>query len=168
MARYAENTSVSIESSQAEIAGLIRRYGARRYASGFDEDKRLAVIQFEAQGRRILFRLTMPNPRDREFTHNPRGQARTATQADNAYAQECRRLWRSLALVIKSKLESVESGIETFEQAFLANVVLPDGATVGEYLAPQIAESYRTRAMPPMLPGVDPRVMALPSPGEQS
>ena len=64
-------------------------------------------------------------------------------------------------MVIKAKLESVESGIETFEQAFLANVVLPGGTTVGDYMTPQIAESYRTGQMPPMLPGVDPGVLRL-------
>lgn len=161
MARYAEGTTVSIESSQAEIARLIIRYGARRFASGFDEDERLAVIQFEAHDRRVMFRLHMPNPANREFTHNARGQARTQTQRDNAYQAECRRLWRSLVMVIKAKLESVESGIETFEQAFMANVVLPGGMTVGEFMSPQIAESYRTGQMPPMLPGVDPSVLAL-------
>lgn len=161
MARYAEGTTVSIESSQAEIARLISRYGARKYASGFDEDAHLAVIQFEAHDRRVQFRLHMPNPSSREFTHNARGQKRTDTQTGNAYQAECRRLWRSLVMVIKAKLESVESGIETFEQAFMANVVLPGGMTVGEFMSPQIAESYRTGQMPPMLPGVDPSVLAL-------
>jgi len=161
MARYAEGTTVSIESSQAEIARLIIRYGARKYASGFDEDARLAVIQFEAHDRRVQFRLHMPDPRDGQFRFTERGRARTDVQVQSAYQAECRRLWRSLVMVIKAKLESVESGIETFEQAFMANVVLPGGMTVGEYMSPQIAESYRTGQMPPMLPGVDPSVLAL-------
>lgn len=161
MARYAEGTTVSIESSQAEVARLVTRYGARKYASGVGEDRGLAVIQFEAHDRRVQFRLHLPDPASREFTHNGRGHLRTALQRQNAYQAECRRLWRSLVMVIKAKLESVESGIETFEEAFLANVVLPGGMTVGEYMTPQIAESYRTGQMPPMLPGVDPSVLAL-------
>lgn len=163
MARYAEGTTVSIESSQAEIARLIVRFGARRFMSGFDDDKRLAIVQFEAHNRRVKFILYMPDPSSREFTHNARGQVRNATQRDNAYQAECRRLWRSLVLVIKSKLEAVESGIETFEDAFLANIVLPSGQTVGEFIEPQIEASYRTGQMPPMLPGVDPTVLALES-----
>ena len=161
MARFAEGTTVPVERSRAEIEALITRYGARKFASGWDDESGLAVIQFEMLDRRIQFRLHLPDPQSRELTHDGRGRQRTAVQRENAYQAECRRLWRSLVLVLKAKLESVESGVETFEQAFLANVVLPGGMTVGDYLAPQIAESYRTGQLPPMLPGVDPSVLAL-------
>ena len=46
-------------------------------------------------------------------------------------AEEVRRRWRALLLVIKAKLESVESGIETFEEAFASQIVLANGQTVG-------------------------------------
>lgn len=45
----------------------------------------------------------------------------------------------------------MESGITTLESEFLANLVLPDGGTVGDWLAPQIEEAYATGRMPPML-----------------
>ena len=45
----------------------------------------------------------------------------------------------------------MESGITTLESEFLANVLLPDGGTIGEWLAPQIDEAYTTRRMPSML-----------------
>lgn len=60
---------------------------------------------------------------------------------------------RALLLVIKAKLESVESGVETFEQAFLPNVVMADGATVYERIAAPIADEYRTGAPRVMLLG---------------
>jgi hypothetical protein len=63
-----------------------------------------------------------------------------------------RQRWRALALVIKAKLEAVEAGITIFEEEFLAHIVLPDGRTAGEYMVPQIEESYRTKQMPPLLP----------------
>jgi hypothetical protein len=65
----------------------------------------------------------------------------------------CRARWRALALVIKAKLEAVESGITTFEEEFLAHIVLPDGTTLGQWAAPRLAHVYDTGAMPPMLPG---------------
>lgn len=58
-------------------------------------------------------------------------------------------------LAIKSKLESVESGIEQFDEAFMAQIVLPDGRTMAEYAMPQIAKSYTSGTMPPLL-GHDP------------
>ena len=34
----------------------------------------------------------------------------------------------------------------------LANIVLPDNTTAGEWMLPQIDRAYRTGEMPPMLP----------------
>jgi hypothetical protein len=66
--------------------------------------------------------------------------------------QAVRQRWRALALVIKAKLEAFESGIETFEQAFLANILLPDGQTVGQWMVPQVEQAYLTGTMPGLLP----------------
>ena len=55
-------------------------------------------------------------------------------------------------MVIKAKLEAVECGISCFEQEFMANIVLPDGKTAGDFMLPQIARAYATGIMPPMLP----------------
>jgi hypothetical protein len=45
----------------------------------------------------------------------------------------------------------VESNVETFEEAFLANIVTPGGATVADWLIPQIEEGYRIGKMPTQL-----------------
>jgi response regulator RpfG family c-di-GMP phosphodiesterase len=54
-----------------------------------------------------------------------KGQAQAVNDA------ETRRRWRCLAMVIKAKLEVVASGISSFEEEFLAHVMLYDGRTVG-------------------------------------
>ena len=67
-------------------------------------------------------------------------------------AQEERRRWRALVLVIKSKLEAVASGIVTFDEEFMAHIVLPDGQTIGQAMLPQIEAAYDAGTMPPLLP----------------
>lgn len=57
-------------------------------------------------------------------------------------AQAERQRWRALFLVIKAKLESVESRIATFEEEFLAHIVLPDDRTVADHIVPRIAQVY--------------------------
>ena len=57
-----------------------------------------------------------------------------------------------MVLVIKAKLEAVESGITTFENEFLANIVLPDGQIVSDFMLPQIEHCYITGKMPVLLP----------------
>ena len=67
--------------------------------------------------------------------------------------------------MIKAKLETVESGISTVEAEFLANIVLPDTTTAGDWMIPPIDAAYRTGEMPPMLPaaGGQRRPIALPA-----
>jgi hypothetical protein len=36
---------------------------------------------------------------------------------------------------------------------FLAHIVLPDGSTVGDWAAPQLALAYERSEMPALLPG---------------
>lgn len=49
------------------------------------------------------------------------------------------------------QLESVESGISTFEEEFLPFIVLPNDATVAGVILPMIDGAYKTGKMPPQL-----------------
>lgn len=154
---FAEKTTVSPEKSKAEIEGLLRKYGADQFMSGWERESR-AVIGFRCQNRLLRFELAMPDPKERRFTHvKHKGhyfeRQRSDAQAAEAYEQEIRRRWRALALVIKAKLEAVETGIASFEHEFLAHIVMPDGKTVGQHVSPQIEVAYATGKMPRLLPG---------------
>jgi hypothetical protein len=154
--RYAETTSVSSEQSRMSIERVLTDHGADTVAAVTGRGE--ARIMFEMAGRRIMFRLTLPDRNAREFTHTPsRGTPRSTTARAEAYEQAVRQRWRALYLVIRARLEAVEAGIETFEDAFLAHVVLPTGETVGEATAPAIAEAYAGRPMPALLPGTGTR-----------
>jgi len=152
--KYAADTSVSSSDSRAEIERTLTRYGARSFAYGWDEEGETsrAMVGFVMRDRQVRFVLPMPDRTDREFTHTPaRGTRRSDTAAHAEYEKAVRQKWRALALVIKAKLEAVESEIVTFEEEFGMHMVLPNGRTVGDWVAPQIAESYATGQMPPML-----------------
>lgn len=151
---YAKGTTVSVARSRAEIEALLERYGADQFASGWEAGR--AMIAFRVGGT-LAVRMELPipsrdEPRFRRSNHRPPRRLSEA-QAEAAWEAEKRRLWRSLALLVKAKLEAVESGISTVEREFLADVVVPNGQTVGEWLRPQIAEYVEGGgAMPPLLP----------------
>ena len=67
--------------------------------------------------------------------------------------QACRSRWRALALAVKAKLEAVAIGITTFEDEFMAHIVMPDGLTVGEHVRPRIASAYESGQVTPLLGG---------------
>ncbi len=150
MSRYAANTEVSSTKSRDEIERTLARYGADQFAYGWDGDQ--AMIQFRANNRLIRFVLQLPDRLDPEFHLTPTGKTRHPDTAQKEWEKAGRQRWRALALVVKAKLEAVESGIAEFEHEFMANIVLPDGSTVAEFMAPQIEQSYRTGAMPSALP----------------
>jgi len=113
-----------------------------------------AIVAFEMAGRRIKFDLPMPDRMSEEFRFTPaKRHLRDADQQAAAYEQAVRQRWRALALVIKAKLEAVETGITEFEEEFLAHIVLPGGQTVGQWMLPQIAKAYDSNSLPSLLPG---------------
>lgn len=150
MPRYAEDTSVPAERSRAEIERTLQRYGADQFMYGWDRDQ--AVVQFRMENRHIRFLLPMPDKHDPLYTHTAeRKLKRTAAQAEAAWEQATRQRWRAMSLVVKAKLEAVEAGITTFEEEFMAHIVLPNGQTVGSFIGPQIEEAYQSGTMPSML-----------------
>ena len=147
--RYAQQTEVPVDRSKAEIERLIQRYGATEFATGWRSER--AVIQFKMKDRYVRFILPLPKLGD--FTQTATGrQRKPGTGAvTSAWEQACRQRWRALALSIKAKLESVETNIETFESAFMGQVVMPDGRTVSEHVLPAIDAAYKSGKMPELL-----------------
>jgi hypothetical protein len=112
---YAAGTTVEVGRTQAEIERLARRYGAESFASGWAKDS--ATLSFAMRGRMVRFRVELP--RDRRKT-------------EKDHRREERRRWRCLLLAIKAKLEVVETGIASFDEEFLAHVVMADDLTIWE------------------------------------
>lgn len=151
MKSYANNTLVSVERSKAELEHLVCKYGAHAVVSGYDKNH--AYFGFEMKDRRVQFVLTMPDKSLDEFRFTPsRKWSRTPDEAYKAWEQACRQKWRALVLVVKAKLEAVESKITTFEHEFLAHFVLPNGCTVADIVIPRLDSVIRTGKLPPMLP----------------
>ncbi len=92
------------------------------------------------------------DPGDERFSRTPTGRVRRGEGvAREAYDSELRRLWRALALVIRAKLEAVESGISTLDREFMADVVTRDGRTLGEAILPHLAEGLDPSRLLPAL-----------------
>jgi len=147
--RYAEGTQVASDRSRAEIEATLCRYGASAFSYGWDDSESIAMVKFRIADRWVAMMLPLP-PRDsREFTHTPgRALARSSSQREAAYEQAVRQRWRALALVIKAKLEAVESGISTVEREFLSDILLPDGSRLGDWAKPALEQAYATGLMP--------------------
>jgi hypothetical protein len=140
MSKFAEGTSVPVEKTKMEIERLLTRYGASHY--GVMHSPTSAQVLFQACGRNVRFDLRLPPLTSPEFRSGRR-------RPEDLQAAEVRRRWRALAMVIKAKLEAVQSGITTFEEEFLAHLVLETGETVAEQMIPKLpAPSSNVRQLP--------------------
>lgn len=144
---FATDTSVPIERSKAEIERTLARYGADQFMYGAKSGEAMVVLRMKNKN----IRYHLPLPPISAFTTSNAGRRRTESSAFQAMDQEHRRLWRCLCLGIKAKLELVASGIATFEDEFLAYIVLPGGATVSQHILPHLERAYEDGKVTPMM-----------------
>jgi hypothetical protein len=67
------------------------------------------------------------------------GLPRAVTQIKKEQEQLGRGIWRAIYWAIKSRMESIEFGIETFQEAFLSHFEIPgSNIQIGEMLIPRL------------------------------
>lgn len=81
-----------------------------------------------------VLRFSVPMPKLKDTDRSPTGRVRSRTAAEKALDAEQRRRFRALLLSIKGKIESIDSGIETSEEAFLSHIVTDNRRTIYERL----------------------------------
>ena len=140
---YAHATKVPVFQSRVEIERLLAKHKCAQFLCGTDYDTGIARVQFKAYNRIVRFVVALP---DRKKYLTTRSGAEKWEQAE-------RQKWRALLLVIKAKLECVENHIATFEEEFLAHIVMPNDKTVAEMIIPQIEGAYRTGSMKALTAG---------------
>jgi hypothetical protein len=120
-------SGVPVDRTKMEIETMLADYGASDFA--YSVDPVGALVVFEAEGRRLRFNVPLEQ-----------GVSPKAVRSRN-------QRWRELLQCIKAKLDSVTSGIESFMEAFLSHVVMPDDRTVYEHIAPRIAGAAECEEM---------------------
>ena len=129
--KYAKRTVVPVSKSRSEIESVVLRYGADQFGSALDNQGGRAMVQFRIKTWLVRFILPL----------------------HQCTEQQQRQRWRALALVIKAKLEAVETGITTVEEEFLPHIVTPRGDTFGEWAVPQLREMKKTGELPSSILG---------------
>lgn len=138
---YAKGTKVAIETTDRQIKDMLRKAGATAYATF--ENRTSASIAFHLNDLNIRMNLSMPDPDDERFTMRKVNQhgamaPQSASVAEKLWEQACKERWRALHLCVKAKLEAIDAGVETFEDAFLAHVQTDTGETIGQRIKPQL------------------------------
>lgn len=148
---YAKTTTVSIDSSRAEVDKLLRRAGARKCMSGWDNER--AFVAFVLGN--VPVKQTIQMPKKEDFIKTETGRDRKHNAAMQAWEQACRQRMREFCLLLKSKLVAVSIGMRSIEHEFYADICLPGtGKTIFETQGDFINEALSTGKLPALLPGV--------------
>jgi hypothetical protein len=140
MPRYASGTSVTVDRSITQIRQLVLRFGADKFAVA--TGRRTATVAFAYKGRPVKFDLSLPDQDDPVFLVTETGRPRRNPKAPlEAWDRECRAKWRSLHLLLKALFVAIEEGLLDFDRAFMHDIVMPDGRTVGQKLLPVVQEA---------------------------
>lgn len=123
---YAATTNIDIGTTKADIEKMMLKAGASAF--GIVQDGPKAQVIFRLKERMYRFAIIIPD-----------------------LPQPARARWRALLLVLKAKIEAVDSGITSLEDEFLAQTMMSDGETVGQKINPQIEENYRIGGTPQLL-----------------
>lgn len=143
---YAEGTTVPVEKTRLEIEQLITRFVGDKGKRGVGFEAGSALIYFERDGWAVQMHVRMPTEEDAAKIKNPRGRYRGPADASQRAAwleQQTKERWRQLLLVLKAKFTAYEHKIETFEQLFMAHLVV-GGQSVGERLLPALRQIAAT------------------------
>lgn len=122
-----ESTTVAVENSQAAIRKLLVGYGCEDFQFGESRrgEERIAAIGFRSGARAVRMRVTLKPPTPADVSKKLQ-RARSKTREnimDEMFEQEARRIWRVLHWNLKTRMEAIAEGVETFEEAFLAHLL---------------------------------------------
>ena len=143
--QYGNQSKVTPKETRDQIEAVLERYGADGFQYAVDRRSHRAAIAFRVHGRVVRLTVQMPDPEDAAFATTASGKKRTQRHRNTlddpmmkAYERVVRQRWRALLLIVRAKLEAILCGITTFDDEFLANIVIADGRTLGEWVAPQL------------------------------
>ena len=135
MPKYAKNTTVPIARSKQKIEELLVSYDIEESFMG--RSPRGDGIGFRYKGK--VYKMNVPTPSKEEKT-------------EKQYEQELRQRWRILYMSMKMKFEEIEAGVISFEDQFLAQMSLPDGTTVADFMRlPENVTRLEKTKMPKLL-----------------
>jgi hypothetical protein len=130
--------ATSGERALGEIQKLLRGFGCTKFGSMSDDEAQEIMIQFEYRGRPVSVKASVRGYAAAWLREHPYGRRTRSTKTEHERkalniasiaVYSIARDW------IKGQITAIETGILTFDGAFLGQILLPTGKTVLEHAA---------------------------------
>lgn len=132
--------ATSGERALGEIQKLLRGFGCAKFGSMIDDEDGTVLVQFEYRGRRCTVKASTKGYAAawlKEHPYNAWGRGRTRIPKDQhekkALDIASVAVYSILRDWIKGQITAIETGILTFEGAFLGQLLLSNGKTMLEH-----------------------------------
>ncbi len=146
---YAKETIIEPEQTRNDIEKLLFRYGADTF--GYGRMGTTSIISFRFHS--LVIKLTVEEPLLESFFKDSSDRKRSPEKQKLAWKQAIRSRWRLLLLVIKGRLEMITVGMSSFEEQFMADIVMPNEQRLSDWVRPILEEANRTDRMPMLTSG---------------
>lgn len=131
-----ENTT-SGERAVQEMQKVLREFGCSKFGHMLDYDKGELLVQFEYRGRPVSVRASINGYAQAWLAKNPFNAHRRMTKPkyeEKAKAIAGTAVYSILRDWVKGQTAAVETGVLSFEGAFLGQILLPSGKTVLQHV----------------------------------
>jgi len=129
-------TATSGEKALDEIQKILGGFGCNKFGNFTDSDKGTVAVQFVYRERTVQVEASAKGWAAIYLRENPWSSQRRTTQVEyekRAVEQGSIAVYSMLRDWIKGQITAIESGILTFEGAFLGQILLSNGKTVLEH-----------------------------------
>lgn len=127
--------ATSGKNALADIQRILKQFGAKSFGSMEDFDSGDLLIQFEWRERKVSLKASAKGYAAAWLRHHPHGPRMKLTRVQyekRALDQGMIAVYSVLRDWIKGQVTAIETGILSFEGAFLGQILLPSGRTVLE------------------------------------
>lgn len=130
--------ATSGERALGEIQKLLRSFGCSKFGSMIDDGDGTVLVQFVYKDRNVSVKASTKGYAAawlREHPYGPRTKASRAQHERKALDIASVAVYSILRDWIKGQITAIETGILSFEGAFLGQIMLGNGSTVLEHVA---------------------------------
>jgi hypothetical protein len=131
-----ENSTAG-EKALGEIQKILRGFGCNRFGSMMDDDAQEILVQFSHRGRDVSVRASIRGYAQAWLKEHPYTTRMRKTRTEHereAMNRASVAVYSILRDWIKGQITAIETGILSFEGAFLGQILLPSGKTVLEHV----------------------------------
>ncbi len=131
------SSATSGDKALGDLQKILRAFGCNRFGSMLDDDKGELLVQFSYRGRDISVKASSKGYAQAWLNQNPYSHRKRVTKTEwerRALEIGSIAIYSILRDWIKGQITAIETGVLSFEAAFLGQIMLPSGATVMEHV----------------------------------